>query len=141
MGLGQDDFTLLQYQLYCSNILKLKDTGDKDFEMPKPSTCKLKNRVYIVLQRYLTYPGMLRLYIFKYFNTRMDVPTSSLKRFLNLKLLHGEESATNGLESKHGKQMEKPKITSVRMSTTVTLRNVEMTREQRRKYTTFCIHL
>lgn len=134
LGLGQDDFTLLQYQLYCSNILKLKDIGDKDFEMPKTSTCKLKNSVYIVLQRYLTYPGMLRLYIFKYFNTYMDVPTSLLKRFLNLELLHADASNTNGLDTKHGKQMEKPKITSVRMSPTVTLRNVEMTSEQRRAF-------
>ena len=84
---------------------------------------------------------MLRLYIFKYFNTYMDAPTSLLKRFLNLKLLHEDASNTNGPDTKHGKQMEKPKITSVRMSPTVTLRNVEMTSEQRRKYTTFDIHI
>ena len=80
---------------------------------------------------------MLRLYIFRHFNTYMDEPTRLLKRFLHLKLLHEEEPTASNQVTAESKQMQKTKMASVRMSPTVTLRNVEMTSEQRRKYTGF----
>ena len=74
--LAQNDFSALEYQLFCSRCVMPKENKDYFYAA---RTLDLKNDVYVKLIRYLTVWNVLHLLIWRFYNVELTLPCDSLK--------------------------------------------------------------
>lgn len=94
LELSQQDFALLEYQLYCTGCV----TSSSNMQYTHPAvTVNLPNRVYIRLQRYLPFYKLLKLCMWRYLNLTETVPSDMLSQIFQQDMADMDEEDEDGV--------------------------------------------
>ena len=88
LNLSQNDFSALEYQLYCCRILPIKKNYLYTYGARK---VQLKNDVYEKLIRYLDVWQVYNMCIWRHHNTKMTLPDADMICMFNLPAKEMEE--------------------------------------------------
>lgn len=79
LGVSQDEFSQLEYQLHCIGCVTTKDGKDYTYAA---RTVDLPSSVYISLQRYIPFYKLLFLCMWRYQNKQETIPSFTLEQLL-----------------------------------------------------------
>jgi len=79
LRISQDEFSQLEYQLYCTGCVKRKENCVYTYAA---TTVDLPNSVYILLQRYLPFYALLILCMWRYQNLTETIPSDLLSQVI-----------------------------------------------------------
>ena len=118
LGLSQNDFRALEYQLYCCRFFREKKNGTyKD----AARIVQLDNEVYIKLIKHLSARQVLHLLIWRYHNLTMPAPSETMRIMF--------VSPIRDMEEEREKQVKT--VTQLKINKKYTLRRMVWTEFQR----------